>query len=227
MSYEVALDRYQGPIELLLYLIRQDELDIMEIPIARITDEYLDHLRRLKNLDLKEAADFVLVAAILVRLKLLALLPGKEAAVELPETKIGLSEILARFGQYKAAANILAQLGERQQMRFPRGNTEPEDSYGDYGDLYALITAFQEVMHRKVQTQVELPRVEFCITDYIDSIRGKLARNRRLNFQKFLMGARNLAEVILYFLATLELCRLGELSIRQDREFGAIYLCAR
>lgn len=228
MSYRVELAQYEGPIELLLYLVRQDELDIMEIPIARITEEYLHHLKSLRKLHLEEAADFILVAAILLRLKLSLLLPREEEPVDLPDAKVGLHQILGQFAEYRAAAYFLYQLSAKRRESFPRGGRRsPEYLNGEGGNLSSLIAAFQEVLRRTAPTQIEIPRIEFHITDYIELVRTELSQRGKQKFREFLERCRSLTEAIFYFLAILELSRLGELSIHQDQEFGEIYLGTR
>ncbi len=224
MTYRIQLDNYEGPIELLLYLIRRDELDIFAIPIARITNEFLGYIKSLVELDLDDTAEFIYVVTILLRLKIRSLLPRtREEEGEVSGTT-SLAEILEELARYRKAAQVLSTIEERRRRLFPR-SSEPavEFEVEETGNLFELALAFQMILRRTVKEEDwELSLPEIRLDEQMEMLRQRLAKEKKLFFSTVLKDCRNVQEMVVVFIAVLELVRLGEISLRQEALFRDI-----
>ncbi len=222
----VRLDVFEGPVELLLYLVRKNELNVLDIPIARLTDDYLAYLRTCPVLNLDAAADFMVMAAVLVRLKVRALLPrtGEE---DLSTPQVTLEQIMDCYRQFQSAARILARREAEQRLRFPRRGQAPVAKPAGRGDISLLTRAFSRLLARmKPPPRLTFTPQEIKIEDKIQSLRLLLSRQPVIDFEEAVTGA-TLTELIVTFLALLELVRLGEIWVEQPEEFGPIRLRRR
>jgi segregation and condensation protein A len=227
MIHQVQLETFEGPIELLLYLVREQELAIEEIPIARITDQYLTHIQSLPHVSIERAAEFLLLAVVLIRMKMRSLLPRPPAEDLETGTLVSMDEIVAEFQRYREAASMLAQREEERRRLFPRAGAAPRD-YAGAGDVMLLTETLRAIMSRaEPADDWVVERVQLRIENALQTLRGLLIERRTLNFISYLAGLPRLTEVIITFLAALELARLGEVRISQDRETGAILLFYR
>jgi segregation and condensation protein A len=227
MIHHVKLDEFDGPIELLIYLIRQQEIDIARIPIARITDQYLSYLQTLNSLNIENAAEFLLLAVVLIRLKVRSLLPRMQAEDLGIGTTVSLDEIAAEFQSYREAARILSEREEKQRGLFPRAGAS-QVVQDTRGDVMLLTTAFRAIIDKlapKEDWVVE--RVQLKIDERLGELRARLDENRVVDFMAYLEGLDSLAEVIITFLAALELARLGEIRVSQDEVSGRLILYRR
>jgi segregation and condensation protein A len=223
----VRLDFFEGPVELLLYLVRKNELDVLDVPIARLTDDYLAFIRTHHGLNLDNAVDFLVMAAVLMRLKVRALLPHQPEE-ELSTPQISLEQILDSFRQFQQAARILAQREQDQRLRFPRPGIQPSVRLAEGEDLTQLMRAFSRLLARMAPAPaVTITPQEIKIEDKIEHLRLLLRQKDRVSFEEAVTGA-SLIELIVTFLALLELVRLGEVRVEQKDEFGPITLiCLR
>ena len=227
MIHRVQLETFEGPVELLLYLVREQELNIEEIPIARITDQYLSYIRSLPQISIEHAAEFLLMAVVLIRLKMRSLLP--RPAPEDLETGalVSMDEIVAEFQRYREAANLLAQKEEERRQVFPRAGAAPRD-YAGAGDVMLLTETLRTIISRaESDDDWVVERVQLRIENALQMLRGVLIERPALDFVQYLSQLPRLTEVIITFLAALELARLGEVRISQDWETGAIMLFRR
>ena len=237
-DYKVNLEVFEGPLDLLLYLIRKDELEITDIPIARIADEYAEYLRTMEMLDLNLAGEFLVMAATLSYIKSRMLLPPEvradEAADEGEEGKDprwDLVRQLLDYKKFKDAASALLERERRQQNMFaPAGEPlMPESalakegrSLGDIG-LFDLLKAFQEVLARApVEPIGEIEPVKWRVSDKIDEILVRTERAGRVGFSTLFSPESPRGEIIVTFLALLELLRLRQVVASQDAAFGEI-----
>jgi segregation and condensation protein A len=226
MDYKVQLELFEGPIELLLYLVRKNELDIFDIPIGRLTDDYLTYLQQLPKINIEHAADFIVMAVILIRLKMRLLLPSAEAE-PVEEVAISLEQILEEFRKYQKAAQLLSGLEEKRYNLFPRSGEEVYDFEGG-GDLFALIQTFNAVLEKlapKESLKIEPRKIR--IEEKLDFLRALILEKKEIVFLDVVKDCTEIDEVISIFLAALELIRLGEISVKQDQEFGTIKLVLR
>lgn len=223
---QVRLDIFEGPVELLLYLVRKNELDILDIPIARLTDDYLAVLRTSDRLNLEVAGDFLVMAAVLVRLKVRALLPrtGEE---DLSTPQVSLEQILDAYRQFQSAARILAQREAEQRQRFPRRGESPPALPAEGEDIAVLTRAFSRLLARlKPEPRLTIAPREVRIEDQLARLRQLIAAREVVDFEEAVSGA-TLAEIVVTFLALLELVRLGEVRVEQTEDFGPIRLRRR
>ncbi|MEO0067827.1 MAG: segregation/condensation protein A [candidate division WOR-3 bacterium] len=228
MNHELSirLDLFEGPVELLLYLVRKNELDVLDVPIARLTDDYLAYLRQGEPLNLDGALDFMVMAAVLMRLKVRALLPHQEDE-DLSTPQISLEQILDSYRQFQEAARLLGKKEADQRLRFPRKGIQPPAQLAEGEDLALLTQAFSRILARlKTEPVVTITPQAVKIEDKIERLRFLLKEKGVVDFEVAVSGA-TLTELIVTFLALLELVRLGEVKVEQSEEFGPIRLIRR
>lgn len=219
----VRLNVFEGPVELLLYLVRKNELNVLDIPVARLTDDYLAYLRSNPLLNLDAAADFMVMAAVLIRLKVRALLP-RLAEEDLTTPQVTLEHILESYRQFQSAAQLLARREEEQRLRFPRKGETPRAKSAEQEDLALLTRAFSRLLARmKPQPRMTISPREIRIEDKIENLRLLVSQRSAIDFEEAVTGG-TLTELIVTFLALLELVRLGEITVEQKEEFGPIRL---
>ena len=233
-AYKVTLPSFHGPLDLLLHLIRKHEVDIHDIPILLITEQYNAYLEAMTELDLDIAADYIYMAALLINIKSRMLLPRDESA----EGEAGddprreLVDRLLEYQRFKAVAESFAELDVVRMGMWPRprvpvpGADEPEEiDMTDVG-LFDLIDAFRTALVRYRQNHpqaIELHRVVHKVSDKMREIYGKLQEKAPIRLQWFLEG-RDRNELIAVFLGMLELVRLGGVSLQQQSNFGEILM---
>jgi len=227
MIHHVQLEQFDGPIELLVYLVRRQELDVAEIPIARITDQYVAYLQTLDNLNIENAAEFLLLAVVLIRLKVRSLLPRVPPEALDTGSTVSLNEIVAEFQRYREAARILSEREERQRDLFPRAGAS-QVVLETKGDVMLLTGAFQSIIDRLTpEKDWVVDRVKLRIEERLAALRTLLADNRVVDFMAYLGKLSDLSEIIITFLAALELARLGEIRVSQDDDTGQLILYRR
>ena len=233
-DYRVNLDIYNGPLDLLLYLIRRDEVDIYDIPIARITEQYVQYVDVLKRLDPNLAGEFLVMAATLMEIKTRMLLPagpqdGEGEGVEI-DPRAELVRQLLEYKAFKDAAGDLREAAAARAMRFGRqpareSEAEPQldledaqvwdlvEAFGKLMEAIGLAAATHEVIYD--DTPIELHE-----TDILDRIQ----REGDVTFQRVFEGRTVRNEIVGLFLALLELIRLRRVLAVQDRNFGEIHI---
>jgi len=228
MVHDVQLTPvFQGPIELLLYLVREQELAIAEIPIARITDQYFHWLQSRTSLNLENAAEFLLMAVVLIRLKMRSLLPRPTDENLDTGTLVSMGELVAEFQRYRQAAELLSGFEERRRSLFPRaGASRVElDTSADVG---ILTSAFRDIISKLApRDDWVVERVQLRIEATLTELRRMIAENRVVNLVDYLATLETLSEIIITFLAALEMTRLGEIRVSQDETTAAILLFRR
>ncbi|MCG3176200.1 MAG: Segregation and condensation protein A [Candidatus Omnitrophica bacterium] len=229
MSYKIKLEVFEGPLDLLLYLIKKDELDIYNIPITRITEQYLEYIGMLEMLDLDVAGEFLVMAATLMHIKSRMLLPPDPNA-PLEEEADPRAELVRRLIEYKAykeAAERLKGYEDRRGDLFVRGGVEPPQLEGtdEFKEvtLFDLMGALGKILKSLPKEAAhEVVKDEYTVHDKIEELTRLLENRPVLRFSALFKAARNKYEVITTFLAILELARLKEIGVRQDRGFGEI-----
>lgn len=224
---KLILGEFSGPLDLLLYLIRQEQVDIYDIPVARITNEYLRYLQMMQELDIAVAGDFLVMAATLIEIKSKMLLPRDPLAVAEDETFDPRSELvnqLLEHEKFKAAAQMLWSRATVEQAVFKRGELEtdkqnPEVAVG----LFDLLKVFQEILARhKEEVLLEIEREEVTMAEMIERLRNMVLSTGELNLRKFFERAKSRRELVLAFLSVLELVRTTEICLIQRETFGEI-----
>jgi segregation and condensation protein A len=232
-EYKVRLEVFEGPLDLLLYLIKRDEVDIYDIPIERITKQYLEFMSLFKMLDLEVAGEFVEMAARLIYIKSRSLLPVSaqppEEEAEEADPRWDLVRQLLEYKKFKEAA---AQLSIREAARegvFPRvveppDATQIERPLGDVS-VFDLINAFNKILKRledKPENLAEIFEENFSVADKIDLILKLTSSGTPLKFTELFSSAASRAEIVVTFLALLELVRLKQLRCVQAEPFAEI-----
>lgn len=225
MDYRVRLEVFEGPLDLLLHLIKKNEVDIFNIPIAQITADYLNYIRLFRTLNLDFAGEFLVMASTLIHIKSRSLLPSLEI-VEEEEEEVSEAELAARLVEYqkfKEAASILKEREAMQRDIYGRLPLIPGE--GDYtieATLFDLLDAFQRVAFRVEKEVREIIQEDIRIEDRIREILTFLKNRRFINFETIFSGQRTKRLLIVTFLALLELIRLRMVFARQARPFGDI-----
>ncbi len=229
MGYKIRLEVFEGPLDLLLYLIKKDELNIYDIPITTITAQYLEYLNMMEMLDLDIAGEFLVMAASLMQIKSKMLLPPDPSTVDVQEEDPR-AELVRRLLEYKAfkdAAQKLQDFEEKRAHLFPRFGVEPELSEGESPflsvSLFDLITAFGNVLKSLPQeTYHQVVNDEFTVAEKIQNISERLLRHGKIYFSQLFKETKNKFEAITIFLAILELIRMKEVKIEQSGHFEEI-----
>ena len=236
-EYKVKLEIFEGPLDLLLYLIKRDELDIYEISLERITRQYLEYLQAFKELNIDVAGEFVVMAANLIYLKSRSLLPvdqqPPEEEAEEDDPRWDLIRQLIEYKKFKEAAAQL-QVRQLQQERifvreplgFDTNGTAPLP-LGEVG-IFQLINAFQTVIKR-VEAREDLREIfgeHFTVSDKIDWILQRVADGVPLRFSELFVSLASRVEIVVTFLALLELIRLRQVRASQPDPFAEIEIAA-
>lgn len=226
--YTVKLDVFEGPLDLLLHLIKKEQVSIYDIPIARITEQYLEYLRHMEELDLTIASEYLVMAATLIYIKSKMLLPRDSAqATEAEEEEDPRRELVQRlleYQRYKTAAELLWSKAEREQAVFTRGRLETDDANPEVNaTLFDLFCAFQRAMERlKERRELTLAREEITMAEKIAELRALLEREERLDITALFEAARSRRELLILFLAVLELVRVAVIRLVQTERFGRL-----
>jgi segregation and condensation protein A len=235
-DYKVKLDVFEGPLDLLLYLIKRDEVDIYDISIERITKQYLAYMEAFQVLNIDLAGEFIVMAANLLYIKSRTLLPvDQQMADEEAEEEDPRFELIRQLIEYKkfkeAAANLRNQEALRENL-FPRSPVTPELApqetlLVEEVGIFDLINAFQKVLKRLEKKPEDLREIfaeNFTVSDKIDHVLRVLHVGVSLRFDELFADAASRTEIVVTFLAMLELIRLKQLSVRQDAHFGEIWI---
>src|SRR3954470_191624 len=232
-EYKVKLEIFEGPLDLLLYLIKRDELDIYEISLERITRQYLEYLQAFKELNIEVAGEFVVMAANLIYLKSRSLLPidqqPPEEDAEEDDPRWDLIRQLIEYKKFKEAAAQLQIRQLEQELIFVRDSSSPEYisaaplPLGEVG-IFQLINAFQAVIKR-VEAREDLREIfgeHFTVSDKIESILRQVAGGVSLKFSELFARMASRVEIVVTFLALLELIRLKQVRATQPNPFDEI-----
>lgn len=237
MQYQVKLESFSGPLDLLIHLIEKDQVDIYDIPIARITEEYINYLATIEELDLENMSEFLLMALNLLQLKAALLLPEPVAQGSNQGEKEGQAQVmkqelverLLEYRKFKKAAQTLSQWENLQKKVYYRSQEESLEEERELGEisLDKLIRRLQKILKKSVQedlTQVVILE-EFTVEQRMEGILELLKSSKKpLNFEQFFLQHTNKLAIITSFLALLELVKLKKIKIRQKSSFTPIYV---
>src|SRR5262245_61916182 len=232
MEYQVDLDTFRGPLDLLLYLVKHNEVDICDIPIARITEQFLEHLRVLEMIDVERAGDFLVMAATLMEIKSKMLLPrSEEEGEEEEDPRRELVRQLLEYKRFKDAATLLESRAEQQLCRLPRQPLEtaaPIDAAQQplaTVELWDLVSAFGRLMRETLALEPKQIIVdETPVHVHMESILAVLSQNPRVAFAELFTPPRQRGRLIGLFLALLELIKRRSVHAEQEPPFGQIFL---
>jgi segregation and condensation protein A len=233
MRYRVKLDIFEGPFDLLLFLIRKNEVDIFNIPIAEITRQFLDYIEIMKILDLDVAGDFIEMAATLMNIKSRMLLP-RPPGVSDEEYEDPRTELVARLLEYKRFKDAALELDTMEDNRrkvFPRRffnyitreEEKEDDVVLDDVTLFDLMVAFRKALDNMPKVVYhEVKKIEVTVEEQSEYILKKLHDKKVLLFQELMAELKVKIVLIVTFIALLELCRSGKIVVRQSKVFDDI-----
>jgi segregation and condensation protein A len=223
---KIVLGEFEGPLDLLLHLIRQEQVSIYDIPVARITDEYLRYLQVMQEMDIAVAGDFLVMAATLIELKTKMLLPRDPLAPveEEEDPRKDLVNQLLEYQKYKAAAQMLWSKATLEQAVFKRAELETDKNNPEVAvGLFDLLKVFQDILARhKEEVLLEIEREEISMAEMLERLRNMVLSSGELNLRVFFERARSRRELVLAFLSVLELVRTTEIRLLQRQTFGDI-----
>lgn len=238
MAYQIKISNFEGPFDLLFHLIEKAEVDIYDIPISEITNQYLEYIYSIENIDLDNASEFIVMAALLIQIKSKMLLPKEtnpldELTADGIDPRAELIERLLEYKRYKTISEILKEM-ELIQLDVVYKPAEIIDDIEENKILYNvtiddIVNAFKDVIKRfnennsdKEELQHEIIEEEYTVDDKIESIRDMIKTKNHLSFRDLFFNILNKFEIIITFLALLELIRLREIKVHQERVFGEI-----
>ncbi|GAB4235106.1 MAG: segregation/condensation protein A [Acidobacteriota bacterium] len=232
VDYRVRLEIFEGPLDLLLHLIRTQEIDIYDIPIAKITEQYLEYLELMRDLNISVAGEFLVMAATLIHIKSRMLLPPDPAAEEGEEAEDPRRELVERLlehERFKKAAGLLHDRHVLSESSWVRGHNEFEEEEQEAVSvsLFDLVQAFHRVVERHRRNIVmEVGREGVTLEEKIAEVRRLLALHRELMFSFFLQRPIPRLHLIVLFVALLELARCREVRLLQTAAFDDIRIVA-
>jgi segregation and condensation protein A len=235
-AYPVHLDKFEGPLDLLLHLIKRNEVSIYDIPILLITKQYLDYLELMRELNLDVAGEFLVMAATLIHIKSRMLLPRPDPTQEDPEEdpREALMRRLLEHQKFKAAAELLHERETLRNAQWTRPDGPIAEIAGEAPepeievDLFTLITAFRAVIERaKQRPKVYLPSEQIPIEDRIEQLMAKLSETEACGFEDLFADVQTRAGLIVTFLAMLEMIRLKLIRVFQSGALGPIRVYKR
>ena len=232
MRYRVKLDIFEGPFDLLLFLIRKNEVDIYDIPISKITEQFLAYIEAMELLDLNVAGDFIEMVAILMHIKARLLLPKPEIEGEEPEDpRTELVERLIEYKRFKEASYELDELEEKRRKLYPRKYFDylplqeeiSDEEFLDKVNLFDLMLAFKKAMDQMPKiTYHEVRKIEVTVEEQAEYILNRLKTKKVLLFQDLMREFKEKIVLIVTFVSLLELVRNGQVVVRQSNVFDDI-----
>ena len=234
-QYRVDLNIYSGPLDLLLYLIRRNELDILDFPIASITSSFNEFLDVLELMDLDLVGDFIVMASTLTEIKSRMVLPRaeeEEVAEVIDDPRSDLIQQLLEYKKFKDAANVLEEHAAEWQERYPRltderpkSGKDPSEDLIKEVELWDLVSALARVVKRKeVEEESSITYDDTPISTYVERIGTRVREEQRVTFSSFFEGEKLRSRIIGIFLAILELLRHHQFRADQPQEYGEIWI---
>ncbi len=233
MSYHVKLDIFEGPMDLLLHLIRKHELDIYDIPISLITQQYLEYLELMKSLDIEVAGEFLVMASTLTHIKSRMLLPPSENPDDEDEGIDPRAELVQRLLEYKRFKDAALSLEQKEHLWSQVYTRPPVAAPDDYADdepllfdfhIFDLLSALRDVLSRAPDSRFEITPESVSITEKIAYILELLESRDSILFTDLFTETATKLQVIATFLALLELIKTRVVRALQVEQFGAIRL---
>lgn len=226
---KIRIGDFAGPLDLLLFLIRREQANIFDIPIAKITAKYLEYIRLMKRLDLSVAADFLVMAATLIEIKSKMLLPRDPLASEDEEMEDPRQELVDRLIEYekfKTAAGMLYERSTIEQAIFKRGPIESDENNAEIdASVFDLISVFQKIVARHVdEIKLEIQREEISLADMLRTLKTRLMETGKISMLAFFEEMHSKSELVTAFIAVLEIVRSNGVKLLQSTTFGDIIL---
>lgn len=231
-GYQVELEIFSGPLELLLHLIKIQEIDIYNIPIAQITKQFLEYLEMMEELNLEVTGEFLVMAATLMYIKSKMLLPKELISLEEEEEeepRTELVEALLEYKRYKQAAEHLGELAKLRQEIFARGEPEVIEDDLIEANIFDLMTAFRKILNElgSKEPVTEISRSPVTVKEKIKEILDLIKSKKAFSFGELFINITLKLEAVVCFLAMLELIKQKKILVRQSRIFGEIKILER
>jgi segregation and condensation protein A len=235
-DYKVKFEVFEGPLDLLLYLIKKEEVDIYEVNLTRLASQFIEYIDTMRLLDLEIAGEFLVMAATLMYIKSRELLPVEQQVQTEGEDdgenpRWELIRQLVEYKKFKDAAGQLAVLEERQEGIFPRApgklefeTTEPSRHEASIFDLLNAVNLVLQRLNQRPD-QRDIFEDKWSVSEKIEHLRRAILERSPLRFSEMFEGVTSRSEVVVTFLALLELIRLKQLTAVQTEAFGEIQLC--
>src|SRR6202011_1246334 len=230
--YKINIPLYEGPLDLLLDLIKKQEMNIHDIQIAKITSQYLEYLHKLEELNVDVSADFIYMAATLIYIKSRMLLPPDPLAAEGGgdgDPRAGLVQGLWEDEKFKNAAQLLYQKQQIEENVWSKPDKSLYNDEGTEGELVVslvdLVKVFQQVLERKKEvSRIELRHEEFTVAQMIAALRAQIlaGADNSVNLIQFFEACPSRHAMIVAFLAVLEMVKLQAVALVQEKQFGEI-----
>jgi segregation and condensation protein A len=223
---------FEGPLDLLLHLIRENKIDIYDIPIVEITNQYLEYIGLMKELNLEIAGEYIVMAATLIHIKSRTILPPAVEEVDEP-VEDPRSELVRRLLEYQSYKDTTAHFRKREEIWknvFYRPLPDKDDFQFEpepvlfEASAFDLISAFKKLLERAPEQAIEITRETLTVTDRINYIVERLEREDGVRFEELFEEGFTRMTLIVTFLAVLEVVRLGLVKIYQEKEFGIIWV---
>jgi segregation and condensation protein A len=233
MSFQVELSEFRGPLDLLLFLVRKHEMQITEIPIAPITDQFLQYLEVLQELNVDDVGEFVEMASALIEIKSRSVLPRVEEEEEpLEDPRQDLVRRLLEYKKFKDAASILEERGRQWQQHFPRlsndlaeRNRDPAEEPIHEIEMWDLVSAFGRILRERVSAgPSNIVYDDTPIEVYMQRVHAQLLERGKLSVSELFQGHTNRSTMVGLFLATLELVRHHGVQLEQGELFDEIWI---
>lgn len=234
-DFEVKLDIFRGPLDLLLYLVRKHEVEIAEIPVAPITQQYLEFLDVLQELDVNSVGDFIAVASALIEIKSQMVLPhAEEVEQEIEDPRQELVQRLLEYKEFRDAATMLEEQSRVWQQHYPRlasdlptESADPSEEPIREVELWDLVSAFGRIMRHSAASQPSnIVYDDTPIHVHMERLHARLIEQGRLAFTSLFQPGMHKSTLIGIFLAVLELVRHHNVQVEQTEAFGEIWLVA-
>ncbi len=234
MNFEIKLPLFEGPFDLLLFFIERDELNIYDIPIARITQEFLAYLQQMEVMNIEVASDFVVVAATLMKIKAKMLLPKPVMAEAIDDPRNELVNALLEYQKYQAVLEAWTEMETIQLQKEPRGNIDADwktvaKTYAleldlNRVDLFQLLRVYEKTLNRYVDSQNKpvhtIVPYPYSVAGQKDYLRLKLKTQQTISFRQLIIEHPYKISVIFSFLAILELLQLYEITIELEAGYN-------
>jgi len=237
-AYNVRLALYEGPLDLLLYLVRRNEIDVLDISLSTVVQQFLLFVETIEQIDIDAAGDFLVTAAALAEMKSRNALPHEQSAEEGTEDPIveekpnDLVLRLLEYKKYKDASLLLEKQGEEWHERYVRRTSERPSEGKDPAvdhirevELWDLVSALGRIMRRKIlEKETRIKYQETPISVFIEQIGERVRRDGRVPFSVFFEGTNRRSRIVSIFLAILELIRHHQFRVEQPADFGDIWV---
>ena len=232
--YKIQIPMYEGPLDLLLDLIKQQKMNIHDIQIAQITSQYLDYLHKLEELNVDVSAEFIYMAATLIYIKSKMLLPPDPLAAEEGQAEDPRAELVQRLVEHEKFKNAAQLLYQKQQIEENVWSKPDKSLYNDEGtegelvvSLVDLVKVFQQVLERRKEVaRIELQHEQFTVAQMIAQLRAQIlaSEDSSVHLIRFFEACPSRHAMIVAFLAVLEMVKLQAVSMVQEKQFGEILL---